>query len=181
MFYVIAGLIAAFLVYQIISLRELRKHDEHLFRFCELRREAISLLYDERETLSRNDYIALRKILKALNVTINNYRTHKTVTFNFRRFLAYVRELRKLDRDTGKISTNNEDIINLNYRMHHVVCLAFLAYTPFLRSEILASMALKVLNACVEMGIKSCALYAKDFKKALQFTDEFRKPPSCYS
>lgn len=181
MFYFVAGLISAFLVYQVINLRELRKHDEHLFRFCELRRDAISLLYNERETLSRNDYIALRKILKTLNLTINNYRTHKTVTFNLRRFLAYVKELRSLDHDTGKISTNNKDIINLNYRMHHVVCLAFLAYTPFLRSEVLASIVIKVLNACVEMGIKSCALYAREFKKAVQFTYEFRKPPSCYS
>ena len=86
MFYIVATLIAIFLIYQIISLRELKKHDEHLFRFCELRRESIKLLYEERDALGRNDYIALREMLGALNVTINNYRNHKTAIFNLRRF-----------------------------------------------------------------------------------------------
>ncbi len=181
MFYIIAVLIAVFLVYQILALRELKKHDEHLYRFCELRRDAIKLLYEKRDDLSRNDYVALRKLLKALNVTINNYQKHKTIIVNFRRFVAYARELKALDKNAGNISTNNEDIKILNYRLHHTVCLAFLAYTPFLKSEILAKVVVGVLNACVEMGVKSCGLYAKEFKRAIQFTDDFKNPPSCYS
>jgi hypothetical protein len=181
MFYLIVALISVFLVYQVLSLRELKKHDEHLFRFCELRRDAIKLLYDEKDTLSRNDYVALRKILKALNVAINNYQKHKTIIFNFRKFIAYAKELKILNKSAGNISTSNEDIKIFNYRLHHTVCLAFLAYTPFLKSEILAKIVVGVLNACVDMGVKSCGLYVKEFKRAIQFTDDFKNPPSCYS
>lgn len=181
MFYIVSTLVGVFLAYQILQLRSAKKHDEHLFRLCELRRATIKIMFDQRDSLSRNDYIALRKLVGALSLTINNYRNHKTVIFNFRRFMAHVRELKSLDNKTRVITTKNKEINDLKNRFNRALCLAFLAYTPFLRSEILAKLIVGVLNAFVEMGAKSLSVYVKEYKSALKFTDDLRKPPSLHS
>lgn len=145
---------SAFVIFpiQLVWLMGLRKHDVHLYRFCELRRDSIKFLYDEYKNLSRTDYIALRKLILALNVTINNYKVHKKALFDFRAFTRYVKEVKPFEDDVDEISTNNEKIHELRERMSHAVIEAFFAYTPFLKHQVVANFIFFVLSAAVKTG-----------------------------
>jgi len=149
---ILAVIIFPFLFFQALWLMRLRKHDVHLYRFCQLRRDSIKFMYDEHQSLSRTDYIALRKLIRVLNLTINNYKAHKKTLFDFRAFTLYMREIRPFEERVEEISTNNERIKELRERMFYAVIEAFFAYTPFLKHEAIARLIFFILSAAVKSG-----------------------------
>jgi len=179
MFYLLILPISCFFLFQVYQLREMKKHDEHLFRFCELRRDSIDLLSNEYETSSRNDYVALRKLIEALNNTIHNYKSHKTVIFNFRLFARYLREFKSLEEKADEISTNNQDLLNLICRMQVSVFEAFLAYTPFFKSEIIVSITIRVLSAAVDSGISSVRKYRNSLVEVVEKIEHLKHTSTC--
>ena len=101
---VIGGLVVV-LAMQIrhgVWLREIARHDGVLFRFCEIRRSVVRLLFDRHldGELSRRDYVDARRLLDVLNHVIGDYDKRKAVMFNFRRF---VRALRKYEKTAGEL------------------------------------------------------------------------------
>ncbi|MFA0792603.1 hypothetical protein ACCI51_18870 [Microbulbifer echini] len=153
----------------------MRKHDRHLFEFCQLRRDTIAYLSNSYESLSRTDYIALRKINDALSSIIAGYKAHRTVVFNFRLFTEYLDELKAFEKKAEKISTNNKDIQDLLKRIHCSIFKAFLAFTPHLKSELAFSLVIKLISLGIKAGLNSLKDYLLSLKEAKVMVNTFKR------
>ncbi|WP_444900346.1 hypothetical protein ACJJIX_00215 [Microbulbifer sp. VAAC004] len=163
-----------FIAIQLYRLHEIRKHDQHLFEFCQLRRDTIAYLSNSYENLSRTDYIALRKINDALSSIIAGYKEHRTVVFNYRLFIEYLDELKAFEKKAEKISTGNKDIQDLLKRIHCSIFKAFLAFTPHLKSELAFSLMMKLISLGVKAGVKSLKDYLLRLKEAKVMVNTFK-------
>jgi hypothetical protein len=161
---IVAGFMA--FVAQAHKLREMKKHDKHLYALCQLRRDVVSYLYVSRQELSRTDYIAARKTLDVLSLTIQNYWTHKTVIFNFRRFQKYMHQTKDLSGQMDEIHTKNADITRFQERFMSLVFEGFLAYTPFLKSELAVKFVIAIFNALAVVGNHAVNSYVESLKDA---------------
>ncbi|QFT54401.1 hypothetical protein FIU95_07510 [Microbulbifer sp. THAF38] len=175
MFSMLLAIALVFIAIQIYRLFEIRRHDQHLFEFCQLRRDTIAYLSNSYEHLSRTDYIALRKINDALSRIIAGYKEHKTVVFNYRLFTEYLDELKAFERKAEKISTGNKDIQDLLKRIHCSIFKAFLAFTPHLKSELAFSLVIKVISLGVKAGLNSLKDYLQRLKEAKVMVNTFKR------
>ncbi|WP_157954096.1 hypothetical protein [Microbulbifer sp. A4B17] len=153
----------------------MKKHDQHLYEFCQLRRDTISYLSNSYDNLSRTDYIALRKINDALSTIIAGYKEHRTVVFNLRLFSEYVNELKAFEKKAEKISTNNKDIQDLLNRIHQSTFKAFLAFTPYLKSELAFSVVMKLISLGVNAGVNSMKVHLRNLKEAKSMLNTFKR------
>lgn len=160
---------------QIYKLLEIKKHDRHLHRFCQLRRDSIQYLSGSYREISRNDYVALRKIIESLNTIIGSYKEHKTVVFNFRLFVRYLNDLKEFEKKVEKISTDNEEIKRLRNRLHRSIFKAFLAYTPYLKSEIAFYLVAHIFSFGVRAGANSLRGYLSSLNEAKVMVNTFKQ------
>lgn len=157
-------IIILFTLFEFIYLKNIQKHDRYIFEFCDLRRDIITYLYEERNRLSRADYIQLREILDTNNTTIHNYKENKYTMFNFRRFID---KLRTIENDrSGKVNESKvlPEIKDFQVRLVHIIFNAFIAYTPFLKSEVILKVLYFVTSKAVKAGVKSLVPYEKDLE-----------------
>ena len=119
------------------KLARINKHDSVLFRFCDIRRGTMKLLWDKGECLGTEDYQATRQLLEALNASIHHYDAFKTLVFNYR-FFRQLRTLRAETYAADKTAkrSNNPEVLALIKKFKDAMVIAFLAYTPFIRSEV---------------------------------------------
>ena len=121
----------------LVYLHYVRKHDLILFRFCQIRREMMSLLRERGTELSKQDYNALRFFLKGINNLVQRYSVHKFNMLNARAFAAWARKNAKLLEESEAIpKSNDEQIQILQMRTNIAIALGFFAYTHFLRFEV---------------------------------------------
>ena len=133
---------ACFCVFFAFSLRLLvlaNRHDRVLFPFCHLRRDVMAFLYQntvaETNKLTLAEYRSVRRLLDALNGTINNYSEHKTTMFNLRHVLKALQEYRHILKQAEPVDvTENPSIQQFHQRFVQCCARAFLAYTPLIRS-----------------------------------------------
>ena len=144
-----------FLLFQLFQLRELKKHDIHLYDFCQLRSDSILYLKDNYESLHYDDYVELRGLISTLDLTIGNYKHHRNVLFNFRLFVKYLTEFKEIEKASFKVKTKNKTILTLIERMNKSVFFAFIAYTPFLKHELILNIIIKILLVGAYTGQKS--------------------------
>lgn len=166
MFYILMIPVTLYLIYQIYSAYQTKKHDVYLYQFCELRRQALNLLWLEHDTLSREDYIALRRLIGALNMAISSY-SHKTIMFNFRKFIRFLKSIQHLDKKVEADVTEHEKINALIKKVEYSVLCSFLAFTPFIKSELLIKLAIRFLSVCVDRGGESLRGLLNAFEGAL--------------
>ncbi|WP_435979198.1 hypothetical protein [Psychrobacter sp. DM4] len=151
-----------FALFETVYLKRIQKHDRYIFEFCDLRRDMITYLYEERNGLSRSDYIQLREILNTNNVTIHNYKDSKHTMFNFRRFID---KLRVIENKKSRVESNVlPEVKVFQVRLVHIVFDAFLAYTPFLKSEVIIKVLYFITSNAVKAGFKSLVPYEKDLE-----------------
>lgn len=118
------------------------KHDDVLFPFCQLRRDVVAFLhenvFEQPGGLSRAEYDSVRRLLDALNHAIRNYNEHKTLLFNLREVARYLRQYRHTLKQVKPVDvTKNRTIQQLHARFARCLAIAFLAYTPLIRYELL--------------------------------------------
>ncbi|WP_413662627.1 hypothetical protein ACJJIQ_04440 [Microbulbifer sp. ANSA003] len=178
MLYLLPAIALVFIFAKIYQLLEVKKHDQHLFEFCQLRRDTIGYLSDSYTDLSRNDYIALRKINDALSTIIAGYKEHRTVVFNLRLFSEYVNQLKAFEKKAEKISTSNPDIQELLNRVHQSIFNAFLAFTPYLKSELAFNVVMKLISLGVNAGANSFRAHLLSLKEAKTLLNTFKKHSS---
>lgn len=141
MFYVFMVPLLLLLFYMIIYLRKLKKHDIVLYKFCQLRREAISILAEKNFNLSRDEYFSVRNLITILNSTIHNYNEYKTAIFDMRKLLKHFRDLKTSAKEIEKLELpQNQQIEKLYNKFLFSMFYAFFAYTPFLKSEIILNI-----------------------------------------
>lgn len=155
-----------FLLIQIFKLRKMQKHDRYLYAFTQLHRETIDYLFDSHSKISRDDYIALRNLSDALKTIIYNYKNHKTVIFNFRLFVKHLNEVKKFEEKASRISTENQEIKKLIEKAHQAIIKAFLAFTPFIRSEFFFRLIKIYIKIFALAGKKSLTSYLSSLDEA---------------
>ena len=119
--------------------KEMQKHDRVLFPFCQLRRDVMSFLYrnwmTDADSLSPSEYRFIRQLLSVLDATIHNYNRHKTSMFNLRKIAKHLETYRKASETALKVPARPE-IQEFHQRIHRLLVVAFLAYTPLIRWEL---------------------------------------------
>jgi hypothetical protein len=158
MFYLLVLPSLAMSILVLFNLLSLKKHDVVLFRFCQIRRDAIKLIAARGAGFDRTSYHSIRNLLECLNVMTHNYEGCKTHIFNIRRLEQTFKHYKHTTRQVDKIQIPDDaEIVMLHKRFRYAMLEAFLVYTPLIRSEILARLLLNVIKLFSLMGIKSLA------------------------
>jgi hypothetical protein len=153
-------------------LRRMRRHDRVLFRFCQIRRDAMALLRTRFESggLTRSQYRAVRLLLICLNDIIRHYHGQGAMWFNLRvmrrEFTKYGITAARLRRiaDSPEIAgamraaDGDADIRNLYNDFFSAHVRAVIAYTPFIYAEVL-------LRIFAKEAAKELELVRADAKK----------------
>ena len=139
--------------FALVYLHYVRKHDRVLFRFCQIRRDMMSLLRERGTELSKEDYAALRFFLKGINNLVQRYSVHKFKMFNARAFVAWVRNNAKLLEESAAIpESDDKEIQALQLRTTIAIALGFFAYTRFLRFEVMAKFLAHLAKLFARFG-----------------------------
>ncbi|WP_310697417.1 hypothetical protein [Marinospirillum sp.] len=173
MYYVIASLVAVFLIYQIIKFKSIEKHDRHLFRFCQLRRDTLAFIADNQHQLTREEYHAARQLLDGLNTIIEHYHNKKMIIFDLRRFARHVQKLKSMEGKADQITVDNKQINDLKLRFQYNMVRSFLAYTPFLKSEVAMWLVKVLLQFMAKTGKKKIDKYLTSLKDVKLLVDRF--------
>ena len=141
MIYILFMCFSVFFVFSWIDIRRVDKHDGVLFPLCQLRRDMMRFLYDnvfvKPNALSHEEYVSIRRLSDALDDTIHNYNQHKTLLFNLRKMMIYLRQYRHMLKRTAPVNlTDNKEIQEFHARFSRCLARAFLAYTPLIRWEL---------------------------------------------
>lgn len=174
MYYVITSLVAIFLIYQYFKFKAIEKHDCHLFRFCQLRRDTLSFIAENQQSLTREEYHAARQLLDGLNTIIEHYHHKKMIIFDLRRFARHVQKLKNMEGQTDQIVVNNSEINDLKVRFQKSMVLSFLAYTPFLKSEIAIWLVKTALRIMARSGQKKIDTYLTSLTDIKVLVDRFK-------
>ena len=131
--------------------KEMQKHDQALFPFCQLRRDVMHFLYmnviENTSLLSPAEYKSVRQLLNVLDGTIHNCNHHKTLMFNVRKIAKHLKMYRKMSKVALEIPDHPE-IREFHERICRLLVAAFLAYTPLIRWE----LALRLIVFSYRMG-----------------------------
>ena len=166
-----------FLIVETVSMRKILKHDKHLFQFRTLHDDAIKYLCVNFIDLSKKEYVEMRQIINMSSITLEMY-NHKYKIFNYRDFRKTLNTLdSKLEEVDLENSESKKEIEE--YKVKFVVCTfnAFLAYTPFLRSEILLKLFYFIISKAIKAGIKPLMPLEEDLliiKKRHEEVDRFK-------
>lgn len=152
-----------------IHLRRVKRHDRVLYRFCQVRRDIMTLFRDRGFEMSKHDYFALRDLLEVVNDTIHHFHECKSTIFNFRTLHRMARELRESDLAFGEIEfPKDKDALAVIERYRGAMFRAFLTYTPFIKSEIALRITLALVVAvgsfAGKIGLDSLKRLAEDFQ-----------------
>ena len=86
---------------------------------------------------------------------IHNFEKCKTTVFNFRKFVLFLKFYRDAARQAESIHIPNDpEIIAFHYQYKSAIIGAFLAYTPFIRSEICVKLMVKLFMLLAKAGLK---------------------------
>lgn len=128
-----------------------RKHDRVLFSFSRLQSAVMNEMlarYDA-DTLTRKQYESAKFLMDTLDVIALHYDRHKTAMFNLRNMRRIMEEdLARYEETAQKIRTrlpeisSDEKIAALYAEFSRALARAFLAYTPFIRTEIILRLLL---------------------------------------
>lgn len=152
-FYVLMVPSFAFLGYMAFQARKTRKHDEVLFRFCQIRRNAIELIASRHQELSKEQYSSVRRLLDHASIMIHDFDKCKSLIFNYRRFVKALKFYRGKVQEADQISVPNDaDIVNLHKHYRYALWQAFLAYTPFIKTEFSIKMMIKLFALLSRLG-----------------------------
>jgi hypothetical protein len=120
-------------IYMLFHLRRLKKHDKVLYRFCQLRRETMSLIRKGNFDLKLEDYIALRQLLEKTSETIHDFNNCKVSLFNIRNYSIQVHRAKSLEETSVERAPEIQELTG-QYALAMLV--AFFTFTPFIKSEL---------------------------------------------
>lgn len=142
-------------ILMIVYLKNIKKHDIVLYKICQVRRDSMQLLRNNWQGMSKEDYLALRKLLDILNSTINSYNEHKIVLFNLRRFFEHVKRYDSFSKEIEPTEMpKNGEIQALYTATFKSLLYGFFAYTPLIKSEIFVKISFLILSLITLLGIE---------------------------
>lgn len=152
-------LLIGFLVWSLYvthQLVKLKKHDEVLYRFCQLRRDVMLYLRENFDRLTREDYERAREILVDLDDTIHFYDEHKITRFNLRPFVVFfIDKIKRSDLPERGAVSPQSPLALVAKKKGEALSEAFFRYTPWLRSELLARVIFHVVARIGTQALKN--------------------------
>lgn len=156
-------------IYMIIKLHALKKHDDVLFRFSQLRRDMMGYLRSKTTKIPRDDYIELRKLLDIVNSTIHNYDDHKQGLFRIDEFFKETRTVYKsVNKAKSKEIKNNAKVKGFYHEYGKIMLIAFLTYSPFLKSKIVIFLLIKLSSF---LALATGRYFNKFFEQSISFLE----------
>ncbi len=137
MLYVMIVPVMSLFLWALRQLNLMKKHDQVLYRFCQIRRDIIQILRQENFSLHKKEYFELRYLLHCINITINNYDVLKISFFNLRKFIEFARDFKDEINDI-KLS-KKQRVLGFQRRTGYAMFEAFFSYTPLIKSTIFLS------------------------------------------
>lgn len=169
MFYILIIPILVYSLFIIVKLRNLKKHDIILYRFCQIRRDTMSLLRNKYLQLDSNEYKSLKKILEFLNHTIHYYDQNKSSLFNLRNYINFAKKYKESASKIEKIKLPENEEIKKIYKDFSIgMIYAFISYTPFIASEIFLRFVIYILTILTKSGIHFINKYTDIILEALR-------------
>jgi hypothetical protein len=154
MFSIVAFITSASLIFHLYKIKLSAKHDDHLFKFCALRREVMDYLRINHHEISKTEYKSIKQLLKVINNNIGLYSKHKATIFNLRKFIKYINNTKNLSDSSKKITkSKNKTINNFHNDLNRNIIKAFFGYTPFLYSEICLRLLPKIISILTRTGL----------------------------
>lgn len=181
LFYITMTLTLLLLLGQYVWFKRAERHDKHLFRLCQVRREAMHFLMDEHQHLPKKEALALRENIDVLNTLIGRYATHKTRLFNFRLFMARVQEMKRFERKQKNADIENAKVIELRHKTMAVVFGAFWDYTPFLRHELVVRLCVALISAATKAGVQSLSGLLRELQQLRETISYSKQPQYSYN
>jgi hypothetical protein len=142
-------------IYMLFYLRRLKKHDKVLYRFCQLRRDAMSKIRESNFDLKFEDYVALRQLLDRTSETVHEFNNCKVSLFNIRNYSVQVHRAKSLEETSVQRAP---EVQELTSRYALAMLVAFFTFTPFIKSELVLRglpFVLKVLASISGNYLKS--------------------------
>ena len=162
--------------------REMQKHDRVLFPFCQLRRDVMSFLYrtsmKDADSISPSEYRFIRQLLHVLDATIHSYNQHKTLMFNLRKIAKHLKTYQKASETALKVPDHPE-IRGFHERIHRLLVVAFLAYTPLIRWEL--ALRLIVLAARISYRVGKQEALRREAEYIAESAEKVRKDARHYN
>lgn len=166
MVYLLIAPVVLLMLRELRFLLMLRKHDRVLFPLCQIRRDVMQLLRDQGVEMTRDDYIYARSMLTSVSHVVSIYGDHKAKVFNLRSFLRFVKEYKATARELSQTPRTKHAALNeIERRLNAAMLKGFLAYTPFVKSEITLRVFLAVMQLLTHLGFKMLAERMKDVRE----------------
>ncbi len=171
-FLIFTSIIFYLLTYLYISRKS--KHDEVLFRFCDERRHIMSYLRKEGESLNKKDKETAIELLEVLNNNIHFYEDYKQSVFNFRRFFINLKNnIVSLEKYK---ETNNQLLLDIRNNISSIYTLAFIRFTPFLKTEIIINLLLFSMSILIKLGVRRLTGYSETLTLIINSWEKYGLP-----
>lgn len=129
----------------LFRLKSIKKNDEALFEFCQLRRDIISYLREKNTRIPEENYFEVRKLLEILNSDIHNFKKHKKGKFNFNNWITEAKGVYKNVRTAEQKKIDNNEKVEEFYKKYGQTLFgAFLRFTPFFKYKIVLLLLLGI-------------------------------------
>jgi len=150
-FLIIPGLVIS--LGMLLHFRRIEKHDKVLYRFCQVRRDIMTILRRDLLEVNREKYFGLRVLLDGTSNAIHYYNDNKTTLFNFREFCKWLGDAKRSAEAMEKLKLPNDpEVLEIRDRFAQAMVCGFCAYTPFLRTEAGFAVSLFLLKAMAKAG-----------------------------
>ncbi|MFA5240496.1 MAG: hypothetical protein WC476_12425 [Phycisphaerae bacterium] len=131
----------------------------------------MNMLREQGFGLKKTEYQELRQILQILNPLIHEYNQIKKKFFNIRSFIKHLRNLKDSAERIEKLKVSDNSAISiLQVRTCTAILLAFFAYTPFIKCEILLRLSILLFQCLAKLGIS----FVRKALNYLTFFQNFR-------
>lgn len=141
-----------------VQLNRTKTHDKVLYRFCQVRRDIMTLFRTKGFEISKHDYVALRQILDVVSTTIHHFNDCKATIFNIRTLARLSGEYRASEAEMKKFLPSCPEGRKIVDAYRSAMMKAFLSYTPFIKSEVALRFFLYVMailySTMGKMGIE---------------------------
>lgn len=125
--------------FDVASIRKTKKHDDMLFPFFDLQRDIMKFLFkttwEKSVTLTREEFLFVRELLRAVDIAAGDYNQHKISVFNMQEMAKHI-EAYQRTATLGLEVPDNPKIRELHERFGRLLVSAFIAYSPLIRSRL---------------------------------------------
>lgn len=157
-FYLLVVPVFAFSVWIIVQFYKLSKHDIALFLFCDLRRDLMCIIRERGLEMSREEFLALRKLVVQTSSVIRDYNNFKAMLFSIKlsvflkALFAHVDSAKRFESADASRSAVSDDVRRMQAAYTKALADAILTMVPAKITIFVLTFLVKVIG---RIAIKS--------------------------